>query len=555
MVRIKYNEKSIVAELAVPSGPLMKGISIAALSVLLSSQDSFAAQIDVTEGKPKELSTRVTHDKPPLLRLARKRHLLKIDVGDSKEDGAAAPTPEHAVTLSLRLAIIEEEAIEFVSGIGHGVPVLQLDQSRLFAREPSVEGVGETFIDVSSVSVEMGSPSIMSPVLSPVDAGFRPGSAPARPEPAGAAAGTTAASGTGKSLPRRARARRMSATAMLAPAQMGRSVSGGIPRPTEDDRARVISFDGGGYRGLLSAAVVWRIQAEFNINLPGSADLLAGTSAGGLNALGYATGMDPEQVVEFYRGHGSEIFSSGAWRAITSASGMTRAKYGRRGVDALLQTQFKELRMGDLRQQVVIPALDVSLGHPVVYSAREARENPHKNFKVRDVAASTSAAPSFFGVAGFEGPDGGKKYMADGGLFANNPIMAATSELSMLGYDPRKAVVLSIGTGEVSLARDGASMTDAGALKWGPAEMIKLIMASGQKFAHDTARGIYGENYTRLQAELDEAHASMDDTSDGQTDYLMSLAARMVDEKHDRLEQVVRRWDGEAVPIDMGAMD
>ncbi len=80
-------------------------------------------------------------------------------------------------------------------------------------------------------------------------------------------------------------------------------------------------------------------------------------------------------------------------------------------------------------------------------------------------------------------------------------------------------------------------------------------MASGQKFAHDRARGIYGENYTRIQAELDEAHVSMDDTSAGQADYLMSLAARMVDEKHDRLEQVVRLWDGEAVPVDMEAMD
>lgn len=573
MVRVKYNKESIVPETAGPIKPLMKGLSRIAFSLFLFPHPIYAAENRISSAEKitvEFVAEKSTSARRVLSRTLASRNLEVVYASAIAAGREEKPVLSEQLTVSTRSGMPDTDP-EFDEGFADSpVPDLKIGKSRLSLEIGHVAEITpgrkapETLKAIASVNVDAGFPDEELSVLGLEEEGFRPPSAPRSsvgyrteslpPTDASAAAAMSAVMEGSVKPSRQIRSRRMSATAMLPPSPLGRVVSAGVTREIEGQGAAV-SFDGGGGLGLLAAAAVWHIQAEFKINFPGSADLLAGTSAGGLNALGYASGMSPRDVVDFYRDRGRDIFSRSTWRRLTSFSGLGRAKYSRRKADRLLKEQFGDLTMADLGTDIVVPAWDVRLGRAVLFSTREARENPHKNFRLRDVAAATSAAPSFFGVAKFEGPDGVQNYMADGGLFANNPSVILSAEMVKKGYDPKKSIVLSFGSGEVSLARDGASMTDAGALQWGPGEMIKLIMASGQKFAHDTARGIYGENYTRFQAELDEAHTAMDDTSSGQTDYLISLAARMVDEKHDRLEHIVRLWDGEAVPFDMAAMD
>ncbi len=573
MVRVKYNKESIVPETAGPIKPLMKGLSRIAFSLFLFPHPIYAAENRISSaGKiPIEfVADKSTSTRRVLSRTFASRNLGVVYASVIAEGREEKPGLDEQLTVSTRSGMPDTDP-EFDEGFaGSPVPALEIGKSRLSLEIGHVAEITpgreapETLKAIASVNVDAGFPDEELSVLGLEEEGFRPPSAPrssagyrteSLPPTAASAAAAMSAVMEGSVKPsRQIRSRRMSATAMLPPSPLGRVVSAGVTREIEDSRARVISFDGGGYRGLLSAAVVWHIQAEFNINLPGSADLLAGTSVGGINALGYAIDMSPRDVVDFYRDRGGEIFSGSTWRRMTSLSGLARAKHSRRKADRLLKEQFGDLKMAGLRQHVVVPAWDVTLGQPVIYSTRKARENPHKNFRLRNVAAATSAAPSFFGVAKFEGPDGGQRYMADGGLFANNPSMIAAAEIRRIGYVPEKTVMVSIGTGKVDMGRDGSKLIDSGIFGWGTA-LVNAMMTANQKSVDDISYGVYGENYTRFQAELDEAHTAMDDTSSGQTDYLISLAARMVDEKHDRLEHIVRLWDGEAVPFDMAAMD
>ena len=62
---------------------------------------------------------------------------------------------------------------------------------------------------------------------------------------------------------------------------------------------RILSIDGGGIRGLFTCVVLQRLEEE----VPGwldRVDLIAGTSTGGIMALGLAYGLSPTTLRNLY---------------------------------------------------------------------------------------------------------------------------------------------------------------------------------------------------------------------------------------------------------------
>ena len=72
---------------------------------------------------------------------------------------------------------------------------------------------------------------------------------------------------------------------------------------------RVVSIDGGGIRGLVTTILLQRIVATPGLErLLDSVDLIAGTSTGGLLALGIAHRLELAGIRDVYVEHGPEIF-------------------------------------------------------------------------------------------------------------------------------------------------------------------------------------------------------------------------------------------------------
>lgn len=70
---------------------------------------------------------------------------------------------------------------------------------------------------------------------------------------------------------------------------------------------KIVSLDGGGIRGILTA----RLLVQLDAKVPGfldKTDLFAGTSTGAILALGLAKGMPPNDIVNLYRTQGPTIF-------------------------------------------------------------------------------------------------------------------------------------------------------------------------------------------------------------------------------------------------------
>jgi Patatin-like phospholipase len=71
---------------------------------------------------------------------------------------------------------------------------------------------------------------------------------------------------------------------------------------------RILSLDGGGIKGVFTASVLASIEADTKLKIADHFDLIAGTSTGGILAIGLAMGLSAEELLGFYRERGPKIF-------------------------------------------------------------------------------------------------------------------------------------------------------------------------------------------------------------------------------------------------------
>src|SRR5918997_6844902 len=97
---------------------------------------------------------------------------------------------------------------------------------------------------------------------------------------------------------------------------------------------KVLSIDGGGIRGIIPAMVLAEIERRTGKLTSEVFDLVAGTSTGGILALGLTKpGQDggpeysAEELIELYEAEGEEIFSRPVWHRLHSLWSVAEEKY------------------------------------------------------------------------------------------------------------------------------------------------------------------------------------------------------------------------------------
>ena len=71
---------------------------------------------------------------------------------------------------------------------------------------------------------------------------------------------------------------------------------------------RILSLDGGGIRGLFTAAFLAHIEEQQKELLSEAFDLIVGTSTGGIIARALARGIRARDILAFYRTLGPRVF-------------------------------------------------------------------------------------------------------------------------------------------------------------------------------------------------------------------------------------------------------
>lgn len=220
---------------------------------------------------------------------------------------------------------------------------------------------------------------------------------------------------------------------------------------------RILSIDGGGIKGILPAAFLATIEEASGKCLLDHFDLIAGTSTGGIIALGLGLGLPARAIVDFYVDAGPRIFDQElppassllsrirtaarwAWR---TARHVITSKYDPKELRSALENAFGDRLLGDSGTRLVIPAFDRNRRELHVFKTAH-----HERFAVDwkeravDVALATAAAPTF--LPGHSLTSGIS--LVDGGVWANNPVgLAAVEAVGVLDWPREELYVLSLG--------------------------------------------------------------------------------------------------------------
>jgi patatin-like phospholipase/acyl hydrolase len=225
---------------------------------------------------------------------------------------------------------------------------------------------------------------------------------------------------------------------------------------------KVLSIDGGGIRGIIPAMILAEIEDRTGKSVAEMFDLIAGTSTGGILALGLAMPGDggkskykAEDLIEFYEKEGLRIFSRPAGHRIDSLEGIAEERYPSEGIEQVLAEYFGEVRLKDALTRILITSYEIQLRIPFFFRSERAKDSADYDFPMTQVARATSAAPTYFEPAKVEAEDPVDYYaLVDGGVFANNPAMCVYVEarriLEAEDSSDTDILVVSLGTGQLT---------------------------------------------------------------------------------------------------------
>ncbi|SIN88594.1 Patatin-like phospholipase [Bradyrhizobium erythrophlei] len=299
---------------------------------------------------------------------------------------------------------------------------------------------------------------------------------------------------------------------------------------------QILSLSGGGFLGLYTACVLAELEAQARKPIAECFDLLAGTSIGGIIALGLAKGSSAESIRDAFINDGPSIFStkrppqSTLGKRLALLDNATSAKYCscvlRSTIEAIVG---KDSKIGDLAHRVVIPTVNLTKGSPQVFKT-DHHPTFQRDWKVPivDVALATSAAPTFFPLHRIGG-----ELFADGGLYANSPDDLALHEAEHFLDQARSEIsMLSVGTTTAKFSFSNSGDTDLGWMGWMDNQRLPRVMISSQQLnAEYMMRHRLKDNYLRIdhqQSPEQERFLALDVASPGAISDMKALAESSV---------------------------
>jgi patatin-like phospholipase/acyl hydrolase len=253
-----------------------------------------------------------------------------------------------------------------------------------------------------------------------------------------------------------------------------------------------------------------------------------------------------QDVLDLYVRRGGEIFDVGVWQYLRSLGGLADEKYSAKALEEILEEYLGDLRLSQLLKPCMVTAYDIEKRRAVFFTQHDAKVDPAQDFLVRDVVRATSAVPSYFEPPLIESMAHERFPLVDGGVFAANPAMCAYAEArhKMPGKPgARRMVMLSLGTGKVEKAYEYQKAKDWGGLGW-IKPIIDMMISSNAETVHFQLIQLFAaagcsSQYLRLDTELPEEAADMDNASDENLQRLVEIGQEVADDSDEKLDAFV----------------
>lgn len=335
---------------------------------------------------------------------------------------------------------------------------------------------------------------------------------------------------------------------------------------------RVLSLDGGGVRGYLSLKFLQRFIQQWGINpneLWKYFDVIAGTSIGGIQALGYAYGKSPDELESFFLEKSKRIFTirsvpigcdansdsnrpnllqkiglivlNDPFYQSACAPDAGNSNYGSNILHQTLVDTFGTDTLQNLKTNILIPSYEKDTSKYVIFSNYVDSMFMGSNEQIVNVARATSAAPVYLPKHSFNGHN-----YADGGVYQNNPAEIALSLAKTIKPQATRACVLSLGTGIGEMGFHGDVSNDSSASAIGDMFSLFDVASTGGQESIDfnlklrSRRTLERLYYYRFQPMLDpNLNTELDNSDVSFLNYLGNTANQYYNDRQDDITNFI----------------
>lgn len=308
---------------------------------------------------------------------------------------------------------------------------------------------------------------------------------------------------------------------------------------------RILSFCGGGIRGLLSAIMLKRLQASTGVNLAAQADLIVGTSTGSWITALLTAGLTPEELVLFYNPGMATVM------ALDGQHNPDRPEFG----DGLLSKLFSKIPLpipgvlgkplSELDRKVMVTSFDI--GAPGVPWTPQLLHNfpgsETSSISLLDAVNCSGAMPGMLAPANIN-LNGATRRFVDGAFVHHDPTIPAIALAIAHGAALEEISVLDFGTGFMA-NNITADVANWGSTQWmngqgpndgmlpallvnmnkgGPPIFNMLLNGTSTNLMPDLARMMLGDRFAYLNPSFDGTYISEDAVSAAALEFLEGSA-------------------------------
>ena len=263
----------------------------------------------------------------------------------------------------------------------------------------------------------------------------------------------------------------------------------------------LLSLDGGGVRELATVIFLARLEKALGEPLYKKFDFFIGTSAGAITAMALSIAkMGGDNLLDLWSEETFErILDSSLW---DSKLGLMQInpKYDGKGKEQVLTECFGNLKLGDASGDLGIVSYDIEERKPLLLTSYG-----NGNILAIDAGHASSAAPIYYPTARV-----GNRYLIDGGIVANNPVLHGYAEVKKL-YPDSNVKILSVGTGLNKRPLKGKASQKWGLIGWLMHDLFGLMLESS--LDHEIATEIIGKDYIRVNSPLGKVNRRLDDNN------------------------------------------
>ncbi len=289
----------------------------------------------------------------------------------------------------------------------------------------------------------------------------------------------------------------------------------------------IISFDGGGIRGVATSQFLKRLENKIDKTIYDSFDMFVGTSTGGIIAA--ALGVlkyNATQISDIYNYENSNTIMNKSFWDKKMGLIQNQPKYNGIGKRKILEKYFAAKLFNDAIKPTMVITYDIEARKSDVLKSHDK-----ENILALSAVDASSASPFYFPTVKVNG-----RWLIDGGVIANNPTMCAYAEAIHL-WPNEEIRILSIGTGNHTRKINGEESQNYGCYGWVTHDFLGIVM--DETVVDYQIDKILGNKVLRVNSELDYVNDDMDDCSKGNIKNLKRLGDKWFDKFGEKAKKLI----------------